>query len=100
MTSAEALAQTRAVTKTKANPVHEILRDILASGPVLQKIIVERGAAKGISLPQLRRARKAVGAVTFKRRGGNVISPWLWALPEHVPDDVETEDESTPQGDA
>jgi hypothetical protein len=98
MTSAEALAQTRAVAKTKTNPVHEFLRDILASGPVLQKIIVERGAAKGISLSQLRRARKAVGAVTFKRRGGNVISPWLWALPEHVPDDVETE--STPQGDA
>jgi hypothetical protein len=43
----------------------------------------------GISLPQLRRARKAISAVTFKRRGGNVISPWLWALPEHVPDDVE-----------
>jgi hypothetical protein len=100
ITSAEALAQARAVAKTKTNPVHEFLRDILASGPVLQKIVVERGAAKGISLPQLRRARKAVGAVTFKRRGGNVISPWLWALPGQVPDDVEREDESTPEGDA
>jgi hypothetical protein len=100
ITSAEALAQARAVAKTRVNPVHEFLRDILASGPVLQKIIVERGAAKGISLPQLRRARKAIGAVTFKRRGGNVISPWLWALPEYVPDDVEREDESTPEGDA
>jgi DNA polymerase bacteriophage-type len=100
ITSAEALAQTRAVAKTKVNPVHEFLRDILASGPVLQKIIVERGAAKKISLSQLRRARKAIGAVTFKRRGGNVISPWLWALPEHVPDDVEREDESAPEGDA
>ena len=100
MTSAEALAQARAVAKTKTNPVHEFLRDILANGPVLQKIIVERGAAKGISLPQLRRARKAVGAVTFKRSGGNVISPWLWALPGQVPDDVEREDESTPEGDA
>jgi DNA polymerase bacteriophage-type len=100
ITSAEALAQARAVAKTRVNPVHEFLRDILASGPVLQKIIVERGAAKGISLPQLRRARKAIGAVTYKRRGGNVISPWLWALPEHVPEDVEREDESTPEGDA
>ena len=100
ITSAEALAQARAVAKTKVNPVHEFLRDILASGPVLQKIVVERGAAKGISLPQLRRARKAISAVTFKRRGGNVISPWLWALPEHVPDDVEREDESGPEGDA
>ena len=54
----------------------------------------------GISLPQLRRARKAISAVTFKRRGGNVISPWLWALPEHVPDDVEREEESGPEGDA
>jgi hypothetical protein len=100
VTSAEALAQARAVAKTKVNLVHEFLRDILASGPVLQKVIVERGAAKKISLPQLRRARKAVGAVTFKRSGGNVISPWLWALPEHVPDDIEREDESTPEGDA
>jgi DNA polymerase bacteriophage-type len=100
ITSAEALAQARAVAKTRVNPVHEFLRDILASGPVLQKVIVERGAAKGISLPQLRRARKAIGAVTFKRRGGNVISPWLWALPEYVPDDVEREEDSPPEGDA
>lgn len=100
ITSAEALAQARAVAKTKVNPVHEFLRDILAGGPVLQKVIVERGAAKKISRPQLRRARKAVGAVTFKQRGGNVISPWLWALPEHVPDNVKREDESTPEGDA
>jgi DNA polymerase len=100
ITSAEALAQARAVAKMKVNPVHEFLRDILASGQVLQKVIVERAAAKGISLPQLRRARKALGAVTFKRRGGNMISPWLWALPGQVPDDVEREDESTPEGDA
>jgi hypothetical protein len=32
-------------------------------------------------------------------RGGNVISRWLWALPEYVPDDVEREDESAPEGD-
>src|SRR4051812_41509941 len=70
------------------------------AGRCFQKIVVERGAAKGISLPQLRRARKAISAITFKRRGGNVISPWLWALPEHVPDDVEREDESVPEGDA
>jgi hypothetical protein len=98
-TSAEALAQARAVTKTRGNPAQEFLRDILASGPVLQKIIVERGAAKGLSLPQLRRARKAVGAIAFKRRGGNVISPWLWALAEHVPDEVEIKDDSAPEGD-
>jgi len=99
LTSAEALAQARAVTKTRVNPTQEFLRDILASGPVLQKIIVERGAAKGLSLPQLRRARKAIGAIAFKRRGGNVISPWLWALPKHVPDEVEVKDDSAPEGD-
>ena len=100
ITSAEALAQARAVARSKVNPAQEFLRDILASGPVLQKVIVERGAAKGLSLPQLRRARKAIGAVAFKRRGGNVVSPWLWALPEYVPDDVEIKDDSSPEGDS
>jgi DNA polymerase bacteriophage-type len=35
--------------KARSAPVKEFLRDILASGPVPQKIVVERGAAKGIS---------------------------------------------------
>ena len=81
--------------KAKAAPVKEFLRDILiaAGAPVLQKVIVERGALKHYSLDQLHRARRAIGAATFKRRGENVNSPWMWALPEHVPADAEIEDE-------
>jgi len=81
--------------KIRAAPVKEFLRDILiaAGAPVLQKIIVERGALKNYSLDQLRRARRAIGAIAFKRRGENLSSPWLWAMPEHVPADVEKEEE-------
>ena len=79
--------------KTKTAPIREFVRDILAAGPVLQKIAVERGAAKGFSVHQLKRALKAVGGITFKRRGENLDSPWMWCLREHAPtDDVEIDD--------
>lgn len=54
----------------------------------------ERGAEKGFSLPQLRRARNTIGAIAYKRRGENLSSPWMWCLPEYKPADVESEDES------
>ena len=79
--------------KAKAAPVREFVRDILTAGPVLQKVVVERGAAKGFSLDQLRRARDHIGARSFKRRGENLNSPWMWALPEHIPADAEIGDE-------
>ena len=75
--------------KAKAAPVKEFVRDILSAGPVLQKIIVERGAIKGFSLDQLKRAQRAIGAISFKRRGENLSSPWMWCLPEHKPADAE-----------
>jgi hypothetical protein len=30
--------------------------------------------------------------VTFKRRGENLTSPWLWALPQHEPPDAERQE--------
>jgi hypothetical protein len=71
--------------KARTAPVREFLRDILAAGPVLYKTVVERGAAKGFTVDQLKRARQAIGAAAFKRRGENLLSPWLWSLLEHVP---------------
>jgi hypothetical protein len=70
--------------KAKAAPVREFLRDILATGPVMRNIVVERGAEKGFSLPQLRRALKNVGE-PFKQPGEDFNSPWMWALPKDVP---------------
>ena len=62
VTADEVLATHRAKAgdgrKAKAAPIREFLRDILANGPVLQKIVVERGAAHGFSLNQLKRARE------------------------------------------
>jgi DNA polymerase len=94
LTPEEAIAQARASAKGDSNPVHGFLHGILANGPVLQKVVVEQGAAHSYSVKQLRRARKVIGAVAFKRRGEKLDSPWMWALPEHIPaTDIEREEE-------
>jgi hypothetical protein len=54
-------------------------------------MVQERGAERGFSYDQLRRAKHATGVKAFKRRGANLDSPWMWALPQHVPPDVEEE---------
>jgi putative DNA primase/helicase len=77
--------------KPRAAAVREFLRGLLAGGPVLYKAVVERGAARGFSVDQLKHARRAIGAVAFKRRGENISSPWLWSLLEHMPADAEPE---------
>jgi DNA polymerase len=80
--------------KARTAPAREFLREVLAGGLMLQKAIVERGAKQGFSLDQLKRAKSAIGAKAFKRRGENLNSPWMWALPEHVPADAEIEKEA------
>lgn len=97
ITADEAIAANKPTSgdrrKAKAAPVREFVRDILTAGPVLRNVVVERGAAKGFSLRQLSHARDHIGARSFKRRGENLDSPWMWALPEHIPTDAETGDE-------
>jgi hypothetical protein len=66
--------------KARAAPAREFLRTLLAVGPVEQRIVVERGAEQGFSLPQLRRARENIGATTYKERGKPKDSPWLWSM--------------------
>jgi putative DNA primase/helicase len=66
--------------KARAVPVREFVRDVLAAGPVLQKIVVERGAEKGFSLDQLRRALKAVNGEAQRRESEGQNSPWYWVL--------------------
>jgi DNA polymerase I-like protein with 3'-5' exonuclease and polymerase domains len=90
MTAEEAMGQARQSAR-RGSPVQEFVRGILANGPVLQKVVVEKGEAAGFSLDQLKRARKAIDAVSFKRSGANLSSPWLWSLREHMPADAEPE---------
>jgi AAA domain-containing protein len=98
LTADEAIATNREARgdarKMKAAPVREFLRDLLANGPMLVKTIIERGAAKGFSLKQLRSARDFIGVRPFKRRGENLDSPWMWALAMHIPADAELQDPS------
>ena len=58
----------------------DFLSAILANGPARQTLIVERGAERGFSDDQLRRAKRALGIRAFKQRG-QPQSPWFWALP-------------------
>jgi uncharacterized membrane protein len=53
--------------------------------PVLVTVITERGDEKGLSSDQLKRAKGALGVRSFKKREAGLDSPWLWALPQHVP---------------
>jgi hypothetical protein len=95
LTSEEALGLTREVMKRKANPAAEFLLTLLqeAAAPMLAKTVYERGTSQGLSPDQLKRAKKLLGVIGFKRRGENLISPWFWSLPQHVPDDIEKEPE-------
>jgi hypothetical protein len=97
LTAEEAVAANKPTSndgrKTKAAPVREFLRDVLAAGPVLQKIVVERGAEKGLSLNQLRRALKKVDGLPFKRRGEELNSAWMWSFRKDIPADAEIREE-------
>jgi hypothetical protein len=64
------------------------LLNILANGPVPVKLIEERAAACGFSMDQLKRAKKKIGIGAFKAEGVE-HGGWLWALPQHAPQDAQ-----------
>jgi hypothetical protein len=66
---------------------------ILANGPALRNLIVERGAERDFSLDQLKRAKRTLGIKAFRKPGEGKHSPWWWALPRDVPPDAEQEEE-------
>jgi DNA polymerase len=84
VTADEAVAATRPVRRQQ-NSARELLLDVLANGPVPQKLVIERGAERGLSHFQLWRALRALGSRPFKQRGEALDSGWLWALPQDVP---------------
>jgi hypothetical protein len=66
--------------------VREFLTDILMNGPVLQTMIMDRGAERSFSPDQLRRAKKALDIEAFKQKSED--GPWYWALLGDVPPDA------------
>jgi putative DNA primase/helicase len=89
ISAAEAVAAARG--KERRGSAREFLLDILAGGPVLTTIIVERGAARGFSYEQLRHAKTKLSVAAFKKRGAGRDAPWMWALPQHAPPEAEKE---------
>jgi DNA polymerase len=75
--------------KARAAPVREFLRDILANGPMLRETVIEHGIAEGFSPDQLRRAREAIGAVSFRCQDEGRRSQYMWCLPQDAPTDAE-----------
>jgi len=88
----EAVAATKS-SKAKQPTARDFLLIILANGPALRNLIVERGAERGFSLDQLKRAKRGLEIKAYKKRGEGKHSPWLWALPHDVPADAEEGDE-------
>jgi DNA polymerase len=87
----EALAATRA-TKANHGTAQDFLSAILANGPARVTLIVERGAERGFSRDQLHRAKRALGVKAFKPRGEK-DAPWLWALPQDVPEGTDVDED-------
>ena len=58
-----------------------LLTKLLADGPVEQKVIVEAGAAEGISLRTLERSKRILGVVSI-REGFGAEGVAFWSLPQ------------------
>jgi len=50
---------------------------------------MERGAERGFSRDQLRRAKDQLKIRAFRKPGEGKHSPWWWALSQDVPADAE-----------
>src|SRR5262249_44868981 len=70
--------------RDQSGPV-TFLQTILTNGPVLTDVIVQRGAECGISLDQLKRAKKRLEAVAFKEKTPN--GQWFWCLLKDAPEE-------------
>jgi hypothetical protein len=93
ITAQEALDATR-TTKSSRSSVRDFLNVILANGPALASLIIERGAERGFSLHQLQRARKIEPAIrSFRRPGEGKHSSWWWVHAHELPPDAEEEEE-------
>src|SRR5262249_28143635 len=84
----EALAATRA-TKANHGTARDFLLIILANGPALRNLVIERRAERGFSADQLRRAKHQLKIPAFRNPGEGKHSPGWWALPQDVPADAE-----------
>lgn len=55
--------------------------------PQPQTLVIERGAERGFSLNQLKRAKQKAGIVSYRKGGLGDSGTWFWALPQHAPAD-------------
>jgi hypothetical protein len=90
ITADQANAATRGSKAVPPDP-KEFLLTILTNGSVLQSKIIERGQQCGFSEDQLKRAKDKLNIKSIKTGGSG--SPWMWALPEDVPEGTETKKE-------
>jgi hypothetical protein len=57
----------------------ELLKEMLAAGPVRAAEVMSQARGQGFSERTLRRAKKKLGVVAFRRAH---MGPWEWKLPE------------------
>ena len=68
ITAEEALAASKPTKGGKGRSAKDFLTDVLISGPVLQKMVVERGAERGFSLQQLKRAKTTLAVEDIQEK--------------------------------
>jgi hypothetical protein len=85
ITAEEALAASKPTKGNKGPNAKEFLADVLISGPVLQKTIIERGAERGFTYKQLWTAKDALGIEDFREKAPRGAS--FWVLPQHAPEE-------------
>jgi hypothetical protein len=83
VTADQAVAATMPSKNKDQSGLVLFLQDILLNGPVLAATIEERGAARGFSVDQLKRAKRKLDIATFKE--AKLDGRWFWALPQHAP---------------
>jgi DNA polymerase bacteriophage-type len=87
ISAVEAVAAARPTKSNRGASAVEFLVDLLTGGPQPQTLVIERGAERGFSLDQLKRAKQKAGIVSYRKGGLGDSGTWFWALPQHAPAD-------------
>ena len=89
LTAAQVLASDLNIeTESKVERAKKFLSEFLEKGPVLMSEVVNMGKAEGISEATMRRAKKAIGAVSKPagREGEKGAEAWFWQLAKGTAD--------------
>ncbi len=83
----EALALLRQMEQARKRPAAEVIREVLAGGPLRAEEFRRRLAAAGVDPHCAANAGRLAGAHSYRAGGFGKAGWWEWALLEHLPKD-------------